>query len=93
MTKFNKNCEHIVKQCLVELLCTHEPFEHDIIDYTINTLINYLIHICGYNPKDVKDFAEKACKLLGKEVNVHLISEDEFNELCNKLEDKSKLLN
>ena len=93
MTKDNKNCELIVKNCLIELLCTHEPFENEIIDYTINTLVNYLIHICKYNPKDIMDYAETSCKKLGKEVRLHLLNEDEFDDLCNKLDDKPKLLN
>lgn len=93
MTKDNKNCELIVKQCLIELLCTHEPFENEIIDYTINTLVNYLIHICKYSPKDIMDYAQKSCKKLGKEVRLHLLNEDDFNNIENSINHEPKLLN
>jgi len=93
MTKDNKNCELTVKQCLIELLCTHEPFENEIIDYTINTLVNYLIHICKYSPKDVMNYAESSCKKLGKEIKLHLLSEDEFNDVVDTIQNKPKLLN
>lgn len=93
MINKNKNCEIIVKQCLIELLCTHEPFENEIVDYTINTLINYLIHICKCNPEDVMNYTKSLCKKLGKDVKLLLLNEDDFNYLDNSIKNKPKLLN
>lgn len=93
MAQNNKNCELIVRQCLIELLYTHEPFENEIIDYTINTLVNYLVHICKENPKDIMKYTESSCKKLGKEVKLHLLSEDEFNDVIDNIQNKPKILN
>lgn len=79
-----KQTSDIVEDCLTALLMEHDPQEDYVIDMTINSLFNYLINICKFNVNAVIYHQKTRCKLLGKDINILSVLEDEFNDYTKK---------